>query len=64
MAIGRMDFWKGLVFDSRIFLTAEMESVTTVISQILLLFRAGMRPRRMDINSASIGIMFIACRLS
>jgi len=64
MAIERMDFWKGLVFNSRIFLAAEIESVTTVILQMLLLSRAGIRLRRIDINSASIGIMFIACRLS
>ena len=41
-----------------------MESVTTVMSQVLGLSRAGMRPMHMDINSASIGVMFIACRLS
>ena len=59
-----MDFWKGLVFDSRIFLAAEMESVITVMLQVLMLSRAGMRLRRIDISSASIGVMFIACRLS
>jgi len=59
-----MEFWKGLVFDSRIFLAAEMESVITVMSQVLLLSRAGMRPRHIDISLASIGVMFIACRLS
>ena len=36
----------------------------TVILQMSLLSMAGIRPRRIDINLALIGMMFIACRLS
>ena len=44
--------------DFRIFLAVAMESVITVMLWMLFISIAGMRPVRMAISSASIGVMF------
>jgi len=46
-------FWRGLTLDSRIFLTAVIESVITVILWILFVSMAGMSSVQIAMSSAS-----------
>ena len=57
-AKGMNMFWRGSTLDSRIFLAAVMESVMTVMSWMLSISIAGMRPVRMAMSSASIDVTF------
>ena len=51
-------FWRGLTLDSRIFLAAVIESVITVMSWMLSISIAEIRPVRMVMSSASIDVTF------
>ena len=52
-------FCRGLTLDLRIFLAAEMKSVITIMSWMLSLSMASIRPVQMAISSASMGDTFM-----
>ena len=52
-------FRRGLTLNSRIFLTAAMESVMTVISWMLSISITGIRPVQIAMSFASIDVTFI-----